>query len=43
VIPDDNGVAAGDWDATRAKGLLRTEGRSYVVKEGDVLHVRFNV
>ncbi|HEX8135647.1 MAG TPA: DUF933 domain-containing protein, partial [Actinomycetes bacterium] len=29
--------------AAKAKGLLRTEGRSYVVREGDVLHVRFNV
>jgi GTP-binding protein YchF len=43
VIPYDDVVAAGGWDAARAKGLLRTEGRSYVVKEGDVLHVRFNV
>jgi len=43
VIPYDDVVAAGGWDAARAKGLLRAEGRSYVVKEGDVLHVRFNV
>jgi ribosome-binding ATPase len=43
VIPYDDVVAAGGWDAARAKGLLRSEGRSYVVKEGDVLHVRFNV
>jgi ribosome-binding ATPase len=43
VIPFDDVVTAGGWDAARAKGLLRTEGRSYVVREGDVLHVRFNV
>jgi ribosome-binding ATPase len=43
VIPYDDVVAAGGWDAARSKGLLRTEGRSYVVREGDVLHVRFNV
>jgi GTP-binding protein YchF len=36
-------VAAGGWDAARSKGLLRTEGKSYVVQEGDVLHIRFNV
>jgi len=36
-------VAAGGWDAAKGKGLLRAEGKSYVVSEGDVLHVRFNV
>jgi hypothetical protein len=43
VIPFDDVVAAGGWDAARSKGLMRTEGRSYVVREGDVVHVRFNV
>ena len=43
VIGYDDVVAAGGWDPARSKGLLRTEGRSYVVREGDVLHVRFNV
>jgi ribosome-binding ATPase len=43
VIGYDDLVAAGGWDAARSKGLLRTESRSYVVREGDVLHVRFNV
>jgi ribosome-binding ATPase len=43
VIGYDDVVAAGGWDAARSKGLLRIEGRSYVVREGDVLHVRFNV
>jgi ribosome-binding ATPase len=43
VIGYDDLVAAGGWDAARSKGLLRTESRSYVVREGDVLHIRFNV
>jgi len=43
VIAFDDVVAAGGWDAARSKGLLRTEGRSYVVQEGDCLHIRFNV
>jgi ribosome-binding ATPase len=43
VIAYDDLVAAGGWDAARSKGLLRTESRSYVVQEGDVLHIRFNV
>lgn len=29
--------------ACREKALLRLEGKDYVVKDGDVLHVRFNV
>jgi ribosome-binding ATPase len=36
-------VAAGGWDAAKHKGLLRVEGRDYVVREGDVLHIRFAV
>src|SRR5438270_8978191 len=29
--------------AARAKGLLRLEGKEYVMQEGDVVHFRFNV
>jgi GTP-binding protein YchF len=36
-------VAAGSWDAVKAKGQLRVEGKGYVVQEGDILHVRFAV
>jgi GTP-binding protein YchF len=43
VIGYDDLVAAGGWDAARSKGLLRTESKSYLVREGDVLHIRFNV
>jgi hypothetical protein len=43
VIAYDDLVAAGGWDAARAKGLLHAEGRSYVVQEADCLHIRFNV
>jgi ribosome-binding ATPase len=43
VIGYDDLVAAGGWDTARSRGLLRTEPRSYVVQEGDVLHIRFNV
>jgi ribosome-binding ATPase len=39
----DDLVAAGGWDAAKAKGLLRVEGKDYVVQEGDVLHIRFAV
>jgi ribosome-binding ATPase len=43
VVGYDDLVAAGGWNQAKAKGLLRVEGREYVVREGDVLHVRFNV
>jgi ribosome-binding ATPase YchF (GTP1/OBG family) len=36
-------VASGGWSEARARGLLRVEGKDYVIREGDVLHVRFNV
>ena len=34
---------AGTWDAAKAAGKLRLEGREYIVKDGDILHVRFKV
>jgi GTP-binding protein YchF len=36
-------VAAGSWDAAKSAGTLRVEGKDYVVKEGDVLNIRFAV
>ncbi|CAA0841157.1 GTP-binding protein-related [Striga hermonthica] len=36
-------VAAGSLAAAREKGLLRSEGKDYVVREGDVMLFRFNV
>jgi ribosome-binding ATPase YchF (GTP1/OBG family) len=43
VIPYDELVAAGSMDAAKAAGKVRVEGKDYVVREGDVLHVRFAV
>jgi ribosome-binding ATPase len=43
VVGYDELVSAGSWDAAKHKGLLRVEGKEYVVREGDVLHVRFAV
>jgi GTP-binding protein YchF len=36
-------VALGGEAAAREKGLLRVEGREYVVQDGDVIHFKFNV
>ncbi len=43
VVSYDDLIAAGGWNRTKAQGKLRVEGRDYVVREGDILHVRFNV
>ncbi|MFQ5593196.1 MAG: redox-regulated ATPase YchF [Anaerolineae bacterium] len=36
-------VRAGSYAAARERGWIRTEGRDYVVDDGDIIHVRFNV
>jgi ribosome-binding ATPase len=43
VISYDDLVAAGSMDAAKAGGKIRVEGKDYVVREGDILHVRFAV
>ena len=36
-------MAAGSMAAAREKGLIRSEGKEYVVKDGDIILFRFNV
>jgi GTP-binding protein YchF len=36
-------MAAGSLDAARKQGTLRLQGRDYVVQDGDILNIRFNV
>ncbi|MBO9540541.1 redox-regulated ATPase YchF [bacterium] len=36
-------VTVGSESAAKEKGLLRLEGKAYEVKDGDVMHFRFNV
>lgn len=43
VIAYDDLIAAGSEKAAREKGLMRLEGKDYVVQDGDVCHFRFNV
>jgi ribosome-binding ATPase YchF (GTP1/OBG family) len=43
VIGYDELIAAGSLDAAKAAGKLRQEGKDYVVAEGDILNIRFNV
>ncbi|QGG47052.1 redox-regulated ATPase YchF [Heliorestis convoluta] len=43
TIGYDDLMAAGSQVAAREKGVQRLEGKEYVVKDGDVIHFRFNV
>jgi hypothetical protein len=43
VIGYDDYVTLGSEAACRAAGKLRTEGKEYIVKDGDVMHFLFNV
>jgi GTP-binding protein YchF len=36
-------ASGGCWDEARASGKMRLEGKEYVVKDGDILHVRFKI
>lgn len=43
VIAFDDLKAVGNMASAREKGLVRSEGKDYVVKDGDVVLFRFNV
>lgn len=43
VVPWQDLYAQGGWTEARAKGLVRMEGKEYVMKDGDVCLFKFNV
>src|SRR5262249_7957668 len=43
VVACDDLVALGGMNEAKAKGKLRLEGKEYAVKDGDIVHVRFNL
>ncbi len=43
VISYDDLMSCGAMAAAREKGLIRSEGKEYVVKDGDIILFRFNV
>jgi hypothetical protein len=43
VISYDALISAGSYALAREQGLLRLEGKDYIMQEGDVVHFRFNV
>ena len=43
VVSYEDLVSLGNYNLAREKGLVRIEGKEYVVKDGDVVYFRFNV
>jgi len=43
VVPWQDFYAQGGWSGAKAKGLVRTEGKTYVMQDGDVVLFKFNV
>ncbi len=43
VVAYDDLISCGSMSAAKEKGLLRSEGKDYVMKDGDVVLFRFNI
>jgi ribosome-binding ATPase YchF (GTP1/OBG family) len=43
VVSFDDLVANGSMNAAKEKGLVRSEGKDYVMQDGDIVLFRFNV
>ena len=43
VIPTHELIELGGMSEAKAKGKLRLEGKEYLVKDGDIVHIRFNI
>ena len=43
VVSFDDLVECGSESEAKKRGLVRTEGKDYVVQDGDILHILFNV
>ena len=43
IVPYDTLIELGTYNAAKEKGLVRSEGKEYVMKDGDIVLFRFNV
>ncbi|MBQ1284713.1 MAG: DUF933 domain-containing protein, partial [Clostridia bacterium] len=43
VVSFEDLMACGTMNAAKEKGLVRSEGKDYVMKDGDIVLFRFNV
>ena len=43
VVAFDEFIKNNGWNGSKDKGVMRLEGKEYIVKDGDVMYFRFNV
>ena len=43
IVAYDDLVSSGSFAAAKAAGKVRSEGKEYVMKDGDVVEFKFNV
>jgi ribosome-binding ATPase YchF (GTP1/OBG family) len=43
VIDNYELISLGGLQQARAKGKLRLEGKDYIVQDGEIVHIRYNV
>ncbi len=43
MVPYEELIDAGSLATCRQRGTLRLEGKTYLVRDGEVVHFRFNV
>lgn len=43
VIHYDEFIKLGSWNKAKEEGKIRLEGKDYIVKDGDIMYIRFNV
>jgi hypothetical protein len=43
VVACDDLISLGSMQEAKAKGKMRLEGKEYPVKDGDIVHIRFNI
>lgn len=43
VVSCDDFISIGSEHAAKEKGVLKVEGKDYIVQDGDIIHFRFNV
>ena len=43
IIEYEDFIKCGSEEESKSKGLMRSEGKDYLVKDGDIIHFRYNV
>lgn len=43
IVKYDDLVSLGGWNAAKEKGLMRSEGKDYIMQDGDIVEFLFNV